>query len=109
VNLIHFMRSKGIVPDTVTYTSAISACEGSWNASAALDLLDMMKVSRAELSSESHGLIESSPLPLPPPLIQSDGAKPNLWTYSATLSACAKGQRLDLAIRVWDVSSGITC
>lgn len=38
------MREKGITPDTVTYTAAISACERKSNSTTTLALLDLMKV-----------------------------------------------------------------
>jgi pentatricopeptide repeat protein len=43
VALISFMRERGVTPDTVTYTSAISACERSSNCTSVLSLLDLMK------------------------------------------------------------------
>lgn len=44
IQLVHYMRSRGIVPDTVTYTAALSACERKANATTALALLALMKV-----------------------------------------------------------------
>lgn len=42
------MREKGITPDTVTYTAAISACERKSNSTTTLALLDLMKVRDSE-------------------------------------------------------------
>jgi pentatricopeptide repeat protein len=97
VQLIHFMRDRGITPDTVTYTSAIAACERSSNTTAALALLETMRVrwyKRLAVMAALRDLVTYA---------QADGAKPNHWTYSAAISVCAHGRQLQDAMRLWEV------
>ena len=58
------MRQRGLEPDVITYSAAISACEKGSQWERALELLDEMR---------------------------QRGLEPDVITYSAAISACEKG------------------
>ena len=65
LHLLQELQLRGIVPDVITYSAAISACEKSQQAQQALHLLQEL---------------------------QLRGILPNVITYSAAISACEKGR-----------------
>ena len=65
------MKGRGLEPNVITYSAAISACEKGRRPDAALDLLAEMK---------------------------ARGLAPNVITYNAAISACEKGGRTDIAL-----------
>ena len=73
LHLLQELQLRGIVPDVITYSAAISACEKSQQAQQALHLLQEL---------------------------QLRGILPNVITYNAAISACEKGQQPQQALHL---------
>jgi len=69
------MRAAGIIPDVITYSALISACEKGGQAELALKIFDDMR---------------------------ADGIIPNVITYSALISACEKAGKVEWALEVFE-------
>ena len=62
------MKQQGMVPNVITYSALISACEKGKQPERALELFEAMK---------------------------RQGVVPNVITYNALISACEKGKQPD--------------
>jgi pentatricopeptide repeat protein len=106
LDLLREMETKDISPNTITYSSAISACEkgGVWEV--ALDLLREMETkdippntitySSAISACEKGGVWEVA-LDLLREM-ETKGIPPNTITYSSAISACEKGGAWEVAL-----------
>ena len=76
------MRSRGLVPNEITYNSVINACAKGGESQRALNLLDEMR---------SRGLV------------------PDEITYSSVINACAKGDEWRICARsICSTKCGVT-
>ena len=71
--LLEEMRHQGLLPDVITYSAAISACEKGKQADGALQLMQEMR---------------------------HQGLLPDIITYSAAISASEKGKQADRALHL---------
>ena len=88
---------QGLVPDVITYSTLISACEQGQKPQHATQML--RKVSCATCSPTTRPPAKASRVKKPQlvlPLVrklQLRGLRPDVITYSALISACEKGQQ----------------
>ena len=75
LQLFHSMQRHGVVPDVITYSALISACEKGNEPDRALKLFEAMK---------------------------QQGIVPDVIIYNALISACEKGQQPERALELFE-------
>lgn len=108
--LLAEMRIEGLIPNVITYTALISACEKGQQWTHALQLFRDMRQDSAEanritfnstISSCEKGQQWLRALALLPEMRQRS-MKPDTITYNALISACSRGQNWSQAINLLD-------